>query len=87
MRRKPLPDDEPRDPHLADFTGRKIVVQCATCGMRRRYDASAMLKKVPDMSLPELRLKLAEAEGCLKVHNPYYDRCGLRYDVEAMGLL
>jgi len=34
---------------------------------------------------PELRLKLAEAEGCDKTRNAYYDRCGLVYDVEAMG--
>lgn len=86
MRRKPLPDDEPRDPHLADFAGRKIIVRCTACGLRRRYDASAMLAKAGDMCLPSLRLKIAAAEGCSKVRNPYYDRCTLAYDVQAMGL-
>ncbi|MCJ8521234.1 hypothetical protein ABID21_004309 [Pseudorhizobium tarimense] len=45
-----------------------------------------MLQKTRDMSLPELRLKIAAAEGCPKTRNPYYDRCRLAYDVEAMGM-
>jgi hypothetical protein len=38
--------------------------------MGRRYDAKAMMQKVRDMNLPELRLRLAAAEGCSKVGNP-----------------
>jgi len=43
-----------------------------------------MLEKIEDIRLPELRLKLAEAEGCDKTRNAYYDRCGLVYDIEEM---
>jgi hypothetical protein len=54
--------------------------------MRRRYDADTMRTKVGDVCLPSLRLSIAAAEGCQKIGNPYYDRCGLAYDVQAMGL-
>lgn len=54
--------------------------------MRRRYDASALLAKVGDTCLPSLRLRIAAAEGCEKIGNPYYDRCMLVYDTDAMGL-
>ena len=76
---------DPPDPRLSDFAGRKVIVYCSKCGMRKQYDASAMLEKIEDIRLPELRLKLAEAEGCDKTRNAYYDRCGLVYDIEAMG--
>ena len=86
MKRPTHPDDEPPDPRLSDFAGRKVIVLCKKCGLRKQYDANAMLAKIGDVRLPELRLKLAEAEGCDKTKNAYYDRCALRYDVEAMGL-
>ena len=70
-------DDEPRDFHLIDFAGRKVVVQCEACGLRKQYDADAMLARTGDIRLPELRLKLAVSEGCLRAPNTFYDRCGL----------
>nr|CAD6417583.1 hypothetical protein REQ54_01726 [Rhizobium sp. Q54] len=87
MRRKPLPDDEPPDPRLSDFAGRKVIVLCKKCELRKQYDATAMLRKIGDIRLPELRPKIAAAEGCEKVGNEYYDRCGLAYDIEAMNAL
>lgn len=87
MKPPSLPDDEPPDPRLSDFAGRKVIVQCKKCGLRKQYDATAMLRKIGDIRLPELRPKIAAAEGCEKVGNEYYDRCGLVYDIEAMNTL
>jgi hypothetical protein len=76
---------DPRDHHLADFVGGKVVVECPECGMRRQYDAAAMLARIGDIRLPELRLKIAAAEGCDRVGNQFYNRCMLRFDQRAMG--
>ena len=76
---------DPPDHHLAEFAGGKVIVECKVCGMRRQYDASAMLDKIGDIRLPELRLKLAAAEGCSRTENRFYDRCGLRFNAKVMG--
>lgn len=69
--------------HLSDYAGRKICVICPNCGMKRQYDADAMLKRIEDLPMPSLLPKLARAEGCEKVDNTYSDRCQLRYDLSA----
>tara|TARA_R110000765_G_scaffold266176_1_gene365551 strand:- start:205 stop:465 length:261 start_codon:yes stop_codon:yes gene_type:complete len=81
-----IKDDDTRDFHLADFAGRKVIVRCEACGLRRQYDADAMLARIGDVRLPELRLRLAMSEGCARVHNTFHDRCGLSYDVDEMGM-
>lgn len=83
----PPKDDEPRDYHLTDFAGKKVIVQCEVCGLRKQYDADAMRARLGDIRLPELLVKLAVGEGCTRAYNAFYDRCGLGYDVKAMGMM
>lgn len=73
-------------PYLSDHLGGKIVVRCELCGMRRQYDAGAILKRLDeDMAMPDLVLILAKAEGCGRAVDRKFDKpCGLRYDLEAM---
>src|SRR3546814_6465665 len=78
-------DADPRDHHLIDFAGRKVIVECARCGMRRQYDANEMLARIGDIRLPELRLKIARAEGCERVEKSFYDRCRLAFNPKEMG--
>lgn len=69
-------------PYLSDIAGGKVVVSCQRCGLERRYDSSAMLERIGDVSLPELRIMIARAEGCPRADNVYRDRCELGYDPE-----
>ncbi len=69
-------------PYLSDIAGGKLAVSCQRCGMKRRYDVAAMIDRVGDVSLPELRLMIARAEGCLRTDNGYRDKCELAYDRE-----
>ncbi len=70
--------------YLSDYAGRKICVVCPNCGMTRRYDADAMLRRIEDQPMPSILPKIARAEGCKKVDNVYSDRCRLHFDIEAM---
>ncbi len=56
----------------------KVRVECS-CGMKKQYDAKALLERVGDMPMPSLLGKLAEANGCSKTKNTFNDRCQLRY--------
>jgi len=50
--RNTIDEIDPPDPRLSDFAGRKVIVYCSKCGMRKQYDASAMLEKIEDIRLP-----------------------------------
>lgn len=63
---------------LSEFVGRKIRIECE-CGVKRRYDAAAMLKRIGDRSMPALLTELAIANGCERTGNRFYDRCRLVY--------
>jgi hypothetical protein len=70
---------------LSRFQGRKIEVECPACGMVRQYDGDAMIHRVRetlgmrDITMPHLLSVIARAEGCSRVENTWYDRCGLIY--------
>lgn len=56
----------------------KVRVECS-CGMKKQYDAKALLDRVGDMPMPSLLAQLANANGCSKTRNTFNDRCQLRY--------
>lgn len=56
----------------------KVRVEC-DCGLKRQYDAEALLARIDDLPLPSLLNKLARANGCTKTENPFSDRCRLVY--------
>ena len=68
-------------PSLSDHRGGKIAVACDTCGLRRRYDASAMLARIGDRAMPMLLIEIAKAEGCPRAGSKSDDRCMLHYDL------
>jgi hypothetical protein len=63
---------------LSEFYGEKIRVDCE-CGIRRIYDAKAMMDRIGDRSMPALLTDLAVANGCHRTANKFYDRCKLHY--------
>jgi hypothetical protein len=56
----------------------KVRVECS-CGMRKQYDAKALLERIGDMPMPSLLDQLAQANGCSKTKNNFNDRCQLKY--------
>lgn len=48
---------------LSEFIGEKIRIECE-CGVRKTYDAKAMLDRIGDRSMPGLLTELAIANGC-----------------------
>lgn len=72
--------------YLSDHADGKVIVTCPKCGMKRRYDANALLRKIEDQPMPSLISKIAKAEGCERTVNVYEDRCALAYDLAAMRL-
>ncbi|RVL88558.1 hypothetical protein CN131_22970 [Sinorhizobium meliloti] len=59
---------------------KKIRVQCE-CGIKRQYDAKALIDRIGDRSMPGLLADLSAAIGCAKSANLYRDRCKLTYDM------
>ena len=78
------PKREYTSPYLSDYAGGKVIVVCPTCGLKRQYDANALIKRIPDQPMPSLLAKIAKAEGCTRTENVYSDRCKLHYDIEGM---
>ena len=68
-------------PRLSDHRGGKIAVICGKCGMRKRYDASAMLQRIDDLPMPVLLIEIAKAEGCPFAGKKEGERCMLHYDL------
>ena len=68
-------------PKLSDHRGGKIAVICDKCGMQRRYDANAMLERIPDIPMPDLLIEIAKAEGCERAGSKGDDRCMLHFDL------
>lgn len=68
-------------PRLTDHRGGKIAVLCEKCGLRRRYDADAMLTRIDDITMPLLLIEIARAEGCPRAGAKTDDRCMLHYDL------
>lgn len=65
---------------LSQFAGRKIGIECA-CGLRRRYDATAMLARLGhDIDMPTLKKKLSTAEGCDRKDLMERSLCTVGYD-------
>ncbi|MBD9491546.1 hypothetical protein [Ensifer sp. ENS11] len=62
----------------------KVRVECS-CGMKKQYDAKALLERIGDMPMPSLLGQLAQANGCSKTKNTFNDRCQLKYS-DAMPL-
>ncbi|AHK44312.1 hypothetical protein OV14_2741 [Ensifer adhaerens OV14] len=56
----------------------KVRVECS-CGVKKQYDAKALLERIGDMPMPSLLDKLAQANGCSKTKNNFNDRCQLKY--------
>ncbi|WP_244497495.1 hypothetical protein [Ensifer sp. Root142] len=56
----------------------KVRVECS-CGMKKQYDAKALLERVGDMPMPSLLDQLAQANGCSKTKNNFNNRCQLKY--------
>ncbi|WP_245449307.1 hypothetical protein [Ensifer sp. NM-2] len=56
----------------------KVRVECS-CGVKKQYDAKALLERVGDIPMPSLLEKLAQAKGCSKTKNNFNDRCQLKY--------
>lgn len=56
----------------------KVRIEC-DCGLKRQYDAEALLARIDDLPMPSLLNKLAKANGCTKTENPFSDRCRLVY--------
>ncbi|OMQ44914.1 hypothetical protein BKP54_10995 [Ensifer sp. 1H6] len=56
----------------------KVRVDCS-CGLKKQYDAKALLERIGDMPMPSLLGKLAQANGCSKTKNNFNDRCQLKY--------
>ncbi|WP_455918744.1 hypothetical protein [Ensifer canadensis] len=56
----------------------KVRVECS-CGMKKQYDAKALLDRVGDIPMPSLLGQLAKANGCTKTKNNFNDRCQLKY--------
>lgn len=63
---------------LSEFIGEKIRVECE-CGVKKTYDAKAILDRIGDRSMPGLLTELAIANGCNRTTNKFYDRCKLHY--------
>lgn len=65
---------------LSQFAGRKVGIECA-CGLRRRYDASAMLARLGgDIDMPSLMKRLSKAEGCDRKDMMERSLCTVGYD-------
>lgn len=56
----------------------KIRVECE-CGLRKQYDAKALLDRIGDERMPGLLPRIARANGCAKTENQFRDRCKLHY--------
>lgn len=56
----------------------KIRVTCE-CGLKKQYDAKALLDRIGDQSMPGLLPQIARANGCTKTENQVRDRCKLYY--------
>lgn len=56
----------------------KIRVQCE-CGLKKQYDAKALLDRIGDQRMPSLLPQIARANGCTKTVNQIRDRCRLHY--------
>jgi hypothetical protein len=87
---KPMPPGERRlmPPYLSDMPGLKIIVACEQCGIRKRFDGTAMLERIDDdCNLPTLIGKIRRGIGCelaLKWKNFSDPQCTLVYDVAEM---
>ncbi|WDZ80961.1 hypothetical protein PWG15_24730 (plasmid) [Ensifer adhaerens] len=56
----------------------KVQIECE-CGLKKRYDAKALLDRIGDQSMPALLPRLARANGWTKTENQFRDRCKLHY--------
>lgn len=64
---------------LSDVTTDKLSITCE-CGLQRRYDVAELRARVGDTTLPELRLRLAKAEGCRRTESTdVYKRCQVSF--------
>lgn len=64
---------------LSDVTTDKLRIEC-DCGLSRQYDVAALRGRTEDIGLPELKDRLAKAEGCRKVGKHHvYDKCRAKY--------
>lgn len=74
------PEKRPfKSPYLSDHIGGKIAVTCPDCGLSRRYDATELLLKISDISLPDLLPRIARAEGCQRPGDIRAPQCQLHY--------
>jgi hypothetical protein len=70
---------------LRSYAGGKIIIRCE-CGINRQYDAWQMIERAGNPPMPDLLARLARANECPKVKSKasVYDRCKMRFDIEAM---
>ena len=70
-----------RVPLLSSYPADKIVAACSKCGLRQRFDKTAMLKAGGDRPLGLLLDDIARRGNCPKQQaSPnIYDRCGIVY--------
>lgn len=62
---------------LSSYPYKKILVTCARCNLRVRYDRDALLMTGGDRGLPDFLTQVAERKGCpaLSRGADVYDRC------------
>jgi hypothetical protein len=77
----------PRDAlTLADVRAPTLTLVCQPCGRRGRYNVSRLIgKHGPDMSLPDLKMILANCEKPRAFS--VYDRCKVKFEVPKGGEL
>lgn len=56
----------------------KVQIECE-CGLKKQYDAKALLDRIGDERMPSLLPRLARANGCTKTENQIRERCKLHY--------
>ena len=62
---------------LSSYPYKKILVSCARCNLRIRYDRNALLMAGGDRGLPDFLTQVAERKRCpaLARGADVYDRC------------
>ena len=66
---------------LSSYPAEKVVVSCDKCGLRKRFDKTAMLKAGGDRPLGLLLDDIATRSNCPKrqASADIYNRCGIIY--------
>lgn len=64
---------------LSHYPQQVYWLDCASCGLKRRYAVDAMLARMGDRKLNGLRITMARHHKCLKIDSLGWERCLLRF--------